>query len=241
MVYCINSSPLSDEALGFALDDVADIATLQHLAQCTYCAHRLEEMRLLDTRLMLRLRRIDCPSPQLLTDYYVEMLDDEQKSTIAYHVQDCSQCQSELTQLEDFLNLPVIEVEVVPANVIPLRRPIWVLRVAPVSIEGNLALKGLIDGDGETQHDVTSGSARIFLESQAIPSGFRLTGQVIDTQIDWTGAIAQLSSHDQVLLITVLDEACEFNFDVLDTSPVTLNITAKKGVMIIIEDLKFQE
>jgi hypothetical protein len=228
-------TPLSDENLSLALDGLAHDKTQQHLAHCQDCAARLAEFRRLDTVLQQRLRRFECPSPQRLADYHAGMLDASDATAVHEHVQRCPRCQNELEMLVEFLNLP--PEEPVADNIIPLRTPPYVWKASRVQIAGNLALKGAED---ETTHDARAGSASVFLESKAIPKGFLLTGQVLDSQVNWAGAIAEAWQEGASQQVCILDDSGEFRFELTTSAPITLYITAASGATLMVENIAIQ-
>jgi hypothetical protein len=233
---CINPPALSDEALALALDGLADSRTQQHLSRCAACSERLEKMRQFDGALQTHLRRFDCPSSQTLTDFYAGMLEEGEAQAIREHLDHCPRCQEEIQMLEQFLNLPP-EIAPVPDNIIPFRSPKYVIRATRVEIYGSLALKGEQD---ELSHDERSGSARIFLESKAIGTGFLLTGQVIDSQIDWKDAVVEVRQGGNTQKVSVLDEMGEFSLELTSSAPLTLSLTASSGITLMVENLTFQ-
>jgi len=230
---CIISLPLTDEALSLALDGLADQETQEHLLRCPACSASLTNMRRFDVALQQRLRRFDCPSPQELADYHFGLLDTEQAAAVKQHLTQCPRCQNDLAVLIQFLNLSLDE-DLVSDNIIPSGIPHNVVRAHPAQIAGNLALKGL---DNEMSHDMKAGSAKVFLESKVIPQGIQLSGQVIDSQINWIGAIGEAWQNGQPHNISILDDMCEFKFNFDNKAKVTLYITAANGTTIVIEEI----
>lgn len=236
---CINPPALSDEALSLALDGLADAKTLHHLDQCHACAERFARMRHFESALQTRLRRFDCPSPQDLTDFHAGMLEEAEANAIQNHLVDCPRCQAEIEMLVQFLDLPS-DRATVPDNIIPLRSPRYVTKATRVETFGSLALKGLKDEQDELSHDERSGSARIFLESKTVATGILVTGQVIDSEVDWKGAIAEVRQGGVTQQVKVLDDMSEFSFELLSSAPITISITSASGTTLVIENLTFQ-
>jgi hypothetical protein len=232
---CNTPPPLTDDELSLALDGLADDGIQQHLVQCPACAERLDAMRQFETDLQGRLRRFECPPPRQLADYHVGMLDDEVSAAVQKHVVECPRCQKELEMLVGFLNLS--PQELVADKIIPLFPSKNVLRAGSVQVIGSLALKGL---DDETSHDAKAGSASIFLESKAAPKGYVLTGQVVDSQVDWTGAIAEAWQEGTQQQVRLLDDMGEFSFELTGRTPVTLHITSAGGLILTVENISIQ-
>lgn len=229
---CNSPPPLTDEALSLALDELADEATQQHLAQCEACAGRLAQMKQLEAAMQKRLRRFQCPSAQRLSDYHLGMLDADSMAAIKAHVEGCPRCQDDLAMLIEFLDLP--PEEAVSNKVIPLRPPKNIWRAAKTRTSGSLALKGT---DNEASHDMEAGSAKIFLETKATPQGFLLTGQVTDNEIQWAGALIAIWQGSAIRWTQTLDEMGEFKAELTDSAPVTIYITASNGVTIQLEGI----
>ena len=72
---CIFSSPLTDEQISFLLDGNTDEELESHLEQCPACRQRFEEAGQIELMLKKKLFRGDCPSPQMLTDFHMGLLD----------------------------------------------------------------------------------------------------------------------------------------------------------------------
>lgn len=234
---CINPPALSDEALSLALDGLADAEIQQHLDQCPACAERLAKMKHFERTLQAHLRRFDCPPAQDLADFHAGMLDEEAAAVVSDHLAHCPVCRAELEMLSQFLDLPP-ENDSVPDNIIPFRIPPAVRRTFRVETSGSLALKGL-KGEQDEFHDERSGSARIFLESKAVAGGVVLIGQVIDSQVNWRGAVAEIRQGGITQQVKILDETSEFSFELSSAAPATLSITASSGATLIVENLTF--
>ena len=79
-----------------AIDGEADETMLEYLRTHPEYAHEVELMRELQTRLLVRLYRLFCPSSDMLRDYRLGLLTDEQHQAIAEHVALCPHCAAEL-------------------------------------------------------------------------------------------------------------------------------------------------
>lgn len=243
---CISPPALTDEALSLALDDLADAPTQRHLAECAWCKSRLESMKRMDTTLQGHLRRFDCPPAQRLTDFHMGMLAASEADVIQKHVTSCPRCQADLAALTSFLNIPVsIESnDPMPDNIIPM--PVYKplarrgSRAIQVDTSGNLALQLRGASDDEKAHDQASGSARLYLESKVLADGFLLTGQILDSQVDWRDGIAEIWQDERLQQVSVLDEMCEFSFKLENASSATLIVTAANGSSLRVENLSFQ-
>ncbi|MCC6616923.1 MAG: zf-HC2 domain-containing protein [Anaerolineae bacterium] len=231
---------MSEEALSLALDGLADKAIQNHLASCPGCAARLAEMKQFEDALMKRLARFDCPPAQQLTDFQFGMLDSANAAAVRQHLAICPRCQDELALLIPFLNeeddenklLKEVRRDDAP-NVIRPPRQVW--QASEVEVTNALSMaRGL---DDETVRTGRAGSATIYLEAELRRPGAHLKGQVVDATVDWEGALAELWQEGVMRRVRVLDDMCEFTFDLADDSPVTLFITALSGVTVAIDKL----
>ena len=231
---CSSPPALTDEELSAILDGEFDETIQQHLSRCPGCAARLAEMRQMD-RLFHNLRRIECPSPQQIADFHFRFLDDERANIIQQHLESCPRCQDELAILKAFLELP--SEEPVTNPIIPLWDTEGVYKATRVDTSGNLALKGQ---DEKAAHDVQAGTARIFLETSPVPTGYVLSGQVVDSEVSWGSAVVEVWQENALQQVGILDEMGEFRFEFSTALPITLYITSSSGVRIVIEDILIQ-
>ncbi|MBE0689280.1 MAG: zf-HC2 domain-containing protein [Anaerolineae bacterium] len=243
MESCSTPPPLSEEALSLALDGLADEETQRHLALCPGCSARLADMKQFEDALMKRLGRFDCPPAQELTDYQFGMLDEAKATAVRQHLASCPRCQDELALLTPFLDddetavlLKEVERDDAP-NVIRPPRQVW--QASEVEVTSTLRMaRGL---DDETVRTGRARSATVYLEAELRKPGARLKGQVVDATVDWTGALAELWQEGMMRRVRVLDDMCEFNFDLTDESPVSLFITALSGVTVAIDKLNLMQ
>ncbi|MCA9908601.1 MAG: zf-HC2 domain-containing protein, partial [Anaerolineae bacterium] len=175
---------------------------------------------------MTKLGRFDCPPAQRLTDYQFGLLDEEAAAEVRLHLARCPRCQDELALLEPFLTdesdtVQLAEVERSDApNMIRPPRQYW--QVTEVTMTGTLRMARGLDTD--TEQIGRARSATVYLEAELHKPGPRLKGQVIDATVDWAGALAELWQAGMMRRVHVLDDMCEFNFDLADESPISLFI-----------------
>jgi hypothetical protein len=235
---CSSPPPLTDEALSLVLDGFGNVETEWHLALCPACAARLTDIQQWEASLRRQLRRSQCPSPQHLGDYHAGMLEADDSEAVHQHVAGCPHCQHELALLEEFLT-PLDE-ELVRDNIIPLWTPPNVFKAQAVKTSGNLALKGLDGADDETAHDAKVGTASIFLESNVSSTGWVLKGQILDSQVSWAGAVAEIRSAGATQMVCILDADNEFRFELSTAGSLDLFITAASGITLVVENVTIQ-
>jgi hypothetical protein len=233
---CTIPPPLSDDDLYAALDGFIDDQVQKHLETCPACAARLYEMRKLEATLMQRLKRFECPLPQQLGDYHMGMLEGEDNYRIEQHLAICPLCQNEINILIQFLDdTQTSSSGTKLAQIIRPPESLW--RAEPVMVAGNLALKSLRGSDESRSHDAKVNSANIYIETRVTSQGFLLTGQIIDNEVKWIGAIAEIWQNDVPQQLCILDEMCEFKAELTNGNPVTLHITSTDEITIVVKDI----
>lgn len=101
---CSEPGAIRDEELLAYIDGVpVRPAVLAHLAHCQYCSSRLATYQRMDRKLIQRLYRWDCPSNQLLGEYQLGLLSNEQVVEIQDHLKRCVLCAAEVAMLTNFL------------------------------------------------------------------------------------------------------------------------------------------
>jgi hypothetical protein len=68
-----------------------------------------------------------------------------------------------------------------------------------------------------------------------------LSGQVVDEEVIWTGALAELRQAGVIQGVSVLDDMGEFRFILKDRAAVDLNITATNGITLVLENVTLTE
>ena len=234
---CSFPPPLSEDDLSAALDGEASPTTQQHLAQCAYCTGRLEEARRMEQRLRGRLLRFDCPTSQVLIDYDASLLDADDATRTLQHIEMCPRCQDELGVLRRFLDDK--ESAVPSLQIVGSGRQRSLERIAqPRPDVGAWAARGL---DDTAVQDWEADGATIFLELNRRTGSLVLSGQVVDENPIWTGALAEIRQAGEVQGVSVLDELGEFRFTLSQQAPLNLNITAPNGVTLVLENITLTE
>lgn len=226
--------PLSDDELSAILDGIFDDQVQIHLENCESCTARLDKMQKLEKTLQQRLNRFECPSSVQLGEFYLQMLKADEIQRIAQHVEGCPRCQNEISTLIHFLDdsqeSPRKKAEIirVPANY-------WI--VESIETVGNLALRTLRGSNESHSHDVKVNTANFYLETSVTDQKLHLTGQVIDSDVNWIGAVAEIWQNDLPQHICILDEMCEFKAELNRPDPVTLYITTTTEITVLIKKI----
>ena len=99
------SEPIfKDEQLLAYLDGEADPDVAAQIEASAADKRRAGELAGLQSRLISRLYRATCPDSEILGEFHLGLLPDQQARAIEAHLRDCSPCVHELVQLRDFLD-----------------------------------------------------------------------------------------------------------------------------------------
>lgn len=235
---CTQPPALTEDQLTAALDGEAASEVLQHLERCPGCSGRLQRAGQLESALRAGLWRWECPSPQALGDYHLQLLHTDQRAAVARHLDTCPHCAAELADLRAFLAAgPAPAARPRPFRLPRLPRP-GELVAALVPQTPVMALRGSSAG----QVTARASGIAIFLEFQPAASGFELTGQIIaeKKQDEWVGALAELRQADALICTATLDEFSEFKCALPTAEPATLRIRAHTGRVVVLDGLDLQ-
>ena len=221
---CSQPPPLADENLFELLDGVADAQVEAHIAACPACAARFAALAQREATLMTRLNRFDCPPPQRLADVQLGIATQTAAAAVQAHLESCPRCREEWDALAAFLQ--VEDEQPQGARIIRPPHSVWEARR---SDERGLAqARGL----GGATFDAQASTAKLLLESERRGEARVLKGQIIDTETDWAGALAELWAGDTLHAVKMLDEMGEFQFVVTTGVSLDLYVTAASGVTI---------
>lgn len=227
---CRMPPPINDDQLSEALDGVAEPAVLDHLASCPHCTERLSAARVLEQRLTGALYRWDCPTPDLLAQYATGELPAAAIARMADHLNICARCQGELNDF--YAMFAAKEPTVIPT----VRSRSQVVRYAQLMSGQATVLRGA----GAGPIIAEAGDVTIFLDVQPRTDGLAsLQGQLVaNDQAHWEGALVELRQQGALVATTVIDELGSFTCAALPYSTTELRVTALKGTMIALMNLK---
>lgn len=100
---CVDVGAIQDWELDAYADGEALSHVAAHLAQCPACRARLENDRAFEAHLRGALYRFDCPSSDVLRDYYWGDLPTKRQEQVAAHLAQCSRCTDELTEMAELV------------------------------------------------------------------------------------------------------------------------------------------
>jgi hypothetical protein len=93
----------SEELLAYLAGEKVRPAVKQHLASCQYCLSQLAAYQRMERTLIKKLYRWDCPPNQILGEYQLGLLSNEQAAPVREHLDQCVLCAAEVTALNEFL------------------------------------------------------------------------------------------------------------------------------------------
>ncbi len=164
--------------------------------------NRVSALRKLEGSLKVRLFRCDCPDPQQLGEYHLNLLPASQMSEIRQHLKRCPHCAEELSRLETFMAPGLFE-----------RARVVIAKLLSGGPSASFQPAAGVRGEERGPRIYLAGNLQIILETEAEPSRPErrsLTGLI-------TGELAggmevQLISADLPPVSTLAGETGEFAF-----------------------------
>lgn len=113
---CITPPALTDAVLLRYLDGEASEGTLEHLAACSTCRVRADELATIQGYLVRKLFRTECPPPLLLAEFRENMLPKKKAKQIRTHLDECPHCRAEQESMAAYLETLRPNLEYSPAE-----------------------------------------------------------------------------------------------------------------------------
>jgi hypothetical protein len=112
LMECSEPGTFRDDELLVYLDGAPGrTAVAAHLAHCPSCSQKVARYRQLEQQLTGKLYRWDCPSSQVLGEYHLGLLGNQECLQISQHLSACVLCAAELATLSHFLEYDSLLVE----------------------------------------------------------------------------------------------------------------------------------
>lgn len=108
---CVSPPELDEHELLAFIAGEADPSVTSHLDRCAYCRAKGNRLAQLHNALTARVFRIDCPSPERLGEYHLNLLPPPEASAIRSHLTTCPHCQQEVAQLRAYLDALAPQIE----------------------------------------------------------------------------------------------------------------------------------
>ena len=96
---CIKPDDIQEGDWVAYLHREAPESVVKHIRHCAFCAEQVEQLRMMDARLLDAFYRDACPSPEVLADYGLGRLPDAERLRVAAHVRGCPVCSEELASV----------------------------------------------------------------------------------------------------------------------------------------------
>ena len=232
---CNAPPPLNDDQITAALDGSPGPEVQAHLAGCPACAARLERARQVELGLRTRLRRWDCPAPQLLADYHLGLITGEPERSIVRHLAICASCKEELETLRLFLGAEEPRRAAPrPAALPPRATPRGPLFARLLPRAPAIALRGHAAGPLQAVVEDTM----ILLDTRAAVGKVELQGQIAGDDPDrWAGALVELRQEGALRATAEVDDLGTFSCGLVPLARSELRFTPRAGRMVILPDL----
>ena len=235
---CVSPPELEDRQLLMFLDGERPSPVVAHLEQCPYCRERSRKLAGMQNYLTTQLYRLTCPTPVELGDFVLGLLPANQSERIAVHVQDCSYCTREISQLKGYLG------DLTPT---PRANPLEQVKVLVARLIGEL---GSSQGQGGMAFAPAYATLRggplgtitlqadgilIVLEVQPSDTGHvAVLGQLnADEQNCWTGAAVELRQAGLFLSSVSIDDLGAFRFENILPGSTELKIIPVRGPVVL--------
>jgi hypothetical protein len=98
---CVNPLEVAEGDLITYLHGEAAPQVAAHVARCPFCSEQVEQLRIVDTRLLAAFYRESCPAPEVLADFALNRLSPAAKLRVAAHVRGCADCTEEIASVRD--------------------------------------------------------------------------------------------------------------------------------------------
>lgn len=110
---CITPPGLDDWQIVSYIDGEADDTVKAHIEQCSFCRQKADQWGVVQKNMKRRLYRHNCPSPMELGEYHLGLLPSPQKMVVTQHLRGCPVCRLEVAQLEEFMQEPTPQPDII--------------------------------------------------------------------------------------------------------------------------------
>lgn len=238
---CVFGSPITDDDISSLIDNRASDELVKHIENCASCRQRYQEAKEIERNLVNVLYRGDCPTPLILADYQMGLVDDAEARWITAHLEICSSCREELRLHSEFLadDVDVVHDESITGDV-SIRVPNTEFR-ANASQAEFAVVRGSIKQSRVTEEKLTVrfGNSQILLDVQKRADGYSLSGTIL-TQggaDEWSRPYVELQSDGKKTHMAFVDELDQFTFFKVPSGQVTLTLVSRAGTVGVIENI----
>jgi hypothetical protein len=223
----------SEDLLAY-VDGEIDERRAAHVAGCAICSQQIAEYGARDAHLSDTLFRLDCPDPQTLGEFVVEMLSAEQTLAMRMHLADCPNCTDEIAALRGLLRGDPRAAPISRPS--PLARLIARLLPAPNPQLGLAGVRGTGVQESETY---IAGPVTVSISLTATSAGsarrYLLIGLVINEQDGSipVGAPVRLMQGSALIVEEQLDESGNVAMDDLREGLYNLEVLLPTGIVVV--------
>lgn len=204
-------------------------------------AAQVRGIRQFESKLKSALFRWDCPTPQQLGDYQLQLISPITAAEIKTHLAHCVHCQTELEELTAFLAQGQ---EIVPKP--KTKKQQWrgarlgdiIAQLMPQVPQ--LSAAGL-RGDSRGPQMLQANGITIFIETEKRLDHFLIKSQLAaDTLDEWYSALVQVYQETNLVAVTTVDEEGAFQFQLDDSAPINIRIENSSGKAVAIQDFSLE-
>jgi anti-sigma factor RsiW len=134
---CIDPQQIKEGDLVAYLHGDASSQVAEHIARCAACAEQVEQLRVVDARLLDAFYRHTCPTPGVLADFVFEQLPAVERLRVGAHVRACELCAREVSSVRDLADEPP------PSLLTRLREALALALVARPKLPAPASVRGM--------------------------------------------------------------------------------------------------
>jgi hypothetical protein len=194
--------------------------------------------------LQSRLYRWDCPSPDALGDYHLNIVQPNEREVIEAHLTHCLLCRQEVEALAAFLNRETFAATeaLEPETKTSPGQNLWSTLLASVSTiyQGRLQTAGM-RGDSSTPVRLTFETGdlpepvELFLDVEKQLDGYRLEAQLaLSERLEalFANALVEIWQTESLVSIVSVDEDNAFHAKLDDLSPLLIRVTTQNRMVL---------
>lgn len=173
-----------------------------------------------DRHLIEYLHRWDCPTPDALGDFYLDLADAETRSVITQHIELCIRCRQELETLKVFLDSK-------DTGMLPFSTPAWSTRSMPsVGEQQGLGLAALRGDTPEPMQIRLENELVLYVMLEKRVTTYLLQGEFSGPQaVEMLDrALVEIWQDDLLVATTFIDDLGMFSCELPQTKTTVLRI-----------------
>jgi len=212
---CITPPGLDDWQIVSYIDGEADDTVKAHIEQCSFCRQKADQWGVVQKNMKRRLYRHNCPSPMELGEYHLGLLPSPQKMVVTQHLRGCPVCRLEVAQLEEFMQEPTPQPDIIQSIRVLIAKLISGGGVSQDQTGSSLSpVSAGLRGEEDEPFIYQAENIQIAIEVQndvEQPGHKTLLGLI--TGLDSSGFIMEAYQEGKVVTTTFVDEIGNFIFN----------------------------